>query len=56
MSRRGKSLATLCYINNVLVLKADLEAFEIHLFRPGNHLGLPVMDSQNDCVFAQLTG
>lgn len=56
VSRRGRSLAALCYINNVLVLKADLEAFEMCLFRPGTHLGLPVMDSQGYCVFAQFTG
>lgn len=67
MSRRGRSLAaltlylyntgrSLCYINKVLVLKADLEESKICLFRPGAHLHLPVMDSQSNCVFAQLTG
>lgn len=67
VSRGGRSLAaltlclystgrSLCCINNLLVLKADLEESEIRLFRPETHLHLPVMDSQSNCVFAQLTG
>lgn len=56
MSRGCRSLASPCYINNVLVLKVDLEEFEMRLFRQGTHLRPPVMDSQSNCVFAQLTG
>lgn len=56
VSRRCRSLAALCYINKAVVLKADLEEFEMHLFRQGTHLLVPVMDSQSNCVFAQLTG
>lgn len=67
VSRRSRSLAaltlclyntgrSLCYINKRLVLKADLEESEMRLFRPETHLHLPVMDSQSNCVFAQLTG
>lgn len=28
----------------------------MHLFKQATHLLLPIMDSQTNCVFAQLTG